>query len=84
MKALSESGASSSMRIALLTVIILSALLVLAMVIYILISVNQSKEIDWSGLSLLLGAIGVFLTPAFTGKAIQKKFETDARKTDPQ
>lgn len=75
MKAHKEGNDISSMRIALFAIITLSCLLVLALSSYIVVSVIMAAAIEWSGVSMFLGAIGVFLTPAFTGKAIQKRFE---------
>ena len=77
MRALEENSRKSSMRIALFTVIASSAMMVLMLCSYMVVSMAMSVAINWNGISMFLGAIGVFLTPAFTGKAIQKRFEKD-------
>ena len=75
MKALQEKETKSSMRVALFTVLALSALMILMICSYIVLSLCMAAAINWQGVTTFLGAIGVFMTPAFTGKAIQKKFE---------
>lgn len=65
----------SSMRVALVTVIVMSALIVLSLVANIIISTIHGVAVEWMGIAEVIGAIAVLLTPAFGFKASQKKYE---------
>lgn len=70
-----KSGNFSSMRLALIIVCVISTLLGLAMVGNILISTIKGNIPDWSNMGVFLGALGVFIGIAITGKVIQQRNE---------
>lgn len=72
----SPNGNISSMRVGLFCVIVYAGYLVLCMGIYLLKKIWEGNGvIDWTGMSLLLGAIGIFISPVLIAKANQKKHE---------
>lgn len=68
-------GKKSTMRVSLYWIIGMAAGLVLAIIIAIVILALKETEINWSGIALVVGAIGVFIAPAFGFKALQKSYE---------
>ena len=54
----------------------MAAGLVLAIMIAIVIMAVKETEIKWEGIAFAIGAIGVFVAPAFGFKALQKSYET--------
>ena len=73
---LSEAGTSSAMRWGLIGVVLMAAVLVAAVAAAIIIqTVKADVDVNWPGIATVVGAIGVFLAPAFGFKAYQKKLE---------
>ena len=72
---LSENDNISSMRVALLATVAMAAIMVLSLCVYLVMSLFKGVDVNWNGISIFLAAIGVFVAPAFVGKAIQKNYE---------
>ena len=70
-----KNGEFSSLRLSLLIICILSFLLGLGILFYIINNSISHIKIDWSGISVFLTAIGVFIGIIITGKVQQKKVE---------
>jgi len=65
----------SSMRRAMYSVIALAAILTLATAASIIVATIKGNEINWQGIAIMTGAIGVFISPVIGGKVWQKKYE---------
>lgn len=74
----------SSMRRAMYSIIAMAAIIVIAMAVYIVISSTKGANIDWNGMAFMMGAIGVFISPAFGGKVLQKRYEVKEKNIDVQ
>jgi hypothetical protein len=73
---LAEDGKVSSMRVGLISLVWMSSLLVGCLgfnIIYL--TIKDSDKINWSGVALLLAAIGAFMSPIIYGKIKQKDAE---------
>jgi hypothetical protein len=57
------------------SVIGLAAILTLATAASIVVATIKSDDIDWQGVAIMTGAIGVFISPVIGGKVWQKKYE---------
>ena len=68
-------GKKSTMRVSLYWIIGMAAGLVLAIMIAVVVQALNGAVIDWQGIALAIGAIGVFVAPALGFKALQKRFE---------
>lgn len=66
----------SSLRRAMYSMIAMAGIFSLAVAGSIIISTAKGTEIDWSGISKMVIAIGVFISPVIGGKVWQKKYET--------
>lgn len=73
---LSANGWISSMRVGLISLVVMAAYLILILGVHILArTFHWESVIDWNGLGVFLCAVGAFLTPVVVGKVIQKKQE---------
>jgi len=69
-------GNVSVMRVGFFSIIVYAGILVLCIAVYMIKKTWEiNGTIDWAGLSMLLGAIGLFMTPVIAGKVQQKKQE---------
>ena len=79
MKGLTQEGSgSSSMRVTLLTITMMTCLICLAIVFTMVYKVIYDGSVDYNGMAVLLGASTGPLTGATIGKAIQKGYERSA------
>ena len=76
MKSLSPNSGVSSTRVSLYWVVGMAGALVASIIISTIIQAATLQPIDWMGVAAAIGAIGVFLTPAFGAKVWQKRYET--------
>lgn len=74
-KFLREDSTISSMRVSLFIGIICVAILCIGIFIYTLIHAVKCSTLDWSGMSIFLGAIAAFAGTFLYGKVQQKKVE---------
>lgn len=65
------------MRISLYWIVGMTVGLTIAIITAIIIMSVKGTEINWNGIALAIGAIGVFVAPAFGFKALQKKYEEE-------
>lgn len=73
---LSAKGTISSMRVGFLSIILMAAVLIGCIAIYMIKKTWQADGlIDWTGISIMLGAIGVFISPVVYGKYKQQSNE---------
>jgi len=72
---LKSDGKYSSMRFALLSVILMSFILVIAAAAYLFSAGYNGAQIDWSGINSLLLGLAAFIGAASGGKWLQKKEE---------
>lgn len=72
-----NNGKKSAMRISLYWIIGMAVGLTAAIIASIIIMSIKGTEINWEGIALTIGAIGVFIAPAFGFKALQKKYEEE-------
>jgi len=79
-KFLREDTQVSSMRVTLFLCTICICTLILSICVYMFIHAYKCTEIDWSGMSIFLGAISAFTGTLLYGKVQQKKVETNATK----
>lgn len=70
-----ENGKKSSMRISLYWIVAMSGAMVMSVCSAIILQAATKQIIDWSGIALAIGAIGLFMAPAFGFKAWQRKLE---------
>ena len=73
---LKSDGIYSSMRFALVSVIIMSFILIIAAAVYLLVTGINGGVIDWSGINSLLLGLAAFIGATAGGKWLQKKEET--------
>jgi membrane protein YdbS with pleckstrin-like domain len=72
-----KEGKKSSIRVSLYWIIAMALGLTLSVMAAIVIQAHKGSEINWQGISLVIAAIGVFISPAFAAKVWQKKYEND-------
>lgn len=75
MESIKEKSDKSSMRVSLYWIVALAELFGVAICIVLIVQAFKGTEINWNGIALTIGAIGVFIAPAFGFKTLQKKFE---------
>jgi uncharacterized BrkB/YihY/UPF0761 family membrane protein len=68
-------GKKSTIRVSLYWVIGMAVGLIIAIITAIVIQAFKSMEINWQGIALTIGAVGVFIAPAFGFKALQTQYE---------
>jgi len=70
---------NSSMRFALIMTVLTACLVAIGAVVGFILSICLNRELTMLGSVLggMAGIIGSLLVPAFTGKSIQKKFESE-------
>lgn len=76
MESLNEQSPKSSMRVSFYWIVAMAGLLVLAIAASIVVQAVKTQPIDWMGIGTAIGAIGLFIAPAFGAKVWQKKIET--------
>ena len=79
---LREDSYVSTMRTCCFIVAIAILLLLLSVCYYVIRNTNFEKDIDFSGISLVLGASGALITGALFTKAKQKKTEKEKMNGD--
>ena len=75
MESLNENSAKSSMRVSFYWIIAMAGLLVAAISAVVVIQSVKLQPVDWIGIAAAIGAIGVFIAPAFGAKVGQKQIE---------
>ena len=70
-----KEGKKSTIRVSLYWVIGMAVGLIIAIITAIVIQAFKSMEINWQGIALTIGAVGVFIAPAFGFKALQTQYE---------
>lgn len=70
-----DKGEKSTIRVSLYWIVVLAGVMVLSLGTALIIMAAKQVQMDWKGIALTIGAIGVFIAPAFGFKALQKKFE---------
>lgn len=74
-KFLNEDSKISSMRVTLFLGTLCVCMLTLGILTYLVIHAVKCTSIDWSGMSIFIGAISAFLGTLLYGKVQQKKVE---------
>jgi len=69
----------STIRVFLIMVTIFSGLLILTMIFNVVWLTINNKDVDWSGMSILLGTITAFTTATAWQKVRQKKIEVQSQ-----
>jgi uncharacterized BrkB/YihY/UPF0761 family membrane protein len=75
MESTKENSKQSSMRISLYWVVGMAVAFTASICVTILIQAANSQPVDWNGVGWGIGAIGVFIAPAFGFKVWQKQYE---------
>lgn len=68
------------MRLSLHWIIGMAVAFALSICASIIVATIKGNEIDWQGIALMVGAIGIFIAPAFGFKTWQKKYEVEENK----
>ena len=76
-KFLNEDSKLSSLRVTLFLGTLCICMLVVSISLYIMINAIKCSTIDWSGISILIGAISAFTGTLLYGKVQQKKVEVN-------
>ena len=65
------------MRVSFYWIVAMAGVLVSAVAASIVVQAVKSQPIDWMGIGVAIGAIGIFISPAFGAKVWQKKIEKE-------
>lgn len=79
-KFLREDTQVSSMRVTLFLCTLSVCALILSVCTYMLLHAYRCTAVDWSGMSIFVGAISAFTATLLYGKVQQKKVEATATK----